>query len=301
MTRFALKLEYDGTGFVGWQRQDNGVSLQQLLEDAASRLAGEAVPSIVAGRTDAGVHALGQVAHIELARDITPASLLQALNFHLKPHGFVVCDAAIVDDAWNARFSARARHYRYDILNRAARPGLQVNRVWHVKHRLDDAAMQAGASLLLGRHDFSAFRAAACQAKSPWRTLDRLDVRRDGEVISIFASARSFLHHQVRNMVGTLKLVGEGRLAPQDMAAILAACDRRRAGPTAPAEGLFLTRVDYIPDPFAGGDGSTGLASGLASSRGADGAGLDGAGLDDDGADGAGPASSESPAASSAS
>lgn len=252
MPRYALKLEYDGTGFVGWQTQDNGTALQSLLEAAAGKLSDQRVASIVAGRTDAGVHAQAQVAHIDLNRDMAPAALVQALNFHLKPHRFVVRAAAVVDEGFNARFSARARHYRYVILNRAARPALAETRVWHVKHPLDVAAMARAAGHLLGKHDFSAFRAASCQAKSPLRTLDRLDVSRHGEEIHIIAEARSFLHHQVRNMAGTLKLVGEGRLPADALAAILASRDRSQAGPTAPAAGLTLTAVIYDPDPFAG-------------------------------------------------
>lgn len=250
MTRWALLLEYDGTGFVGWQYQDNGLSVQQVLEEAAARLAGRPVASICAGRTDAGVHAEGQVAHIDLERDIDAPSLASALNYHLKPHAVVVRQAAPVPPEFSARFSAAGRAYRYTILNRRARPALQLNRVWHVPAPLDADAMAAGAAQLLGRHDFSSFRAAACQAKSALRTLDRLDVTRQGETIIIIAEARSFLHHQVRNMVGTLRLVGDGRWPPGRMRQLLAACDRAQAGPTAPPGGLTLTGVRYGPDPF---------------------------------------------------
>jgi tRNA pseudouridine38-40 synthase len=250
MTRFALLLEYDGTGFVGWQRQAVGVSIQAVLEEAAAHLAGLPVAATVAGRTDAGVHALGQVAHIDLARDIAPEKLAQALNFHMKPHAVVVLRAAIVADDWNARFSAVRRSYRYVILDRPARPALELGRVWHVPHRLAAAAMHEAAQHLLGRHDFSSFRAASCQAKSPLRTLDRLDVVREGDRVVIRAAARSFLHHQVRNMVGTLKLVGDGHWPPARMASVLAAANRAAAGPTAPPEGLFLTEVDYPVSPF---------------------------------------------------
>jgi tRNA pseudouridine38-40 synthase len=252
MTRWALLIEYDGTGFVGWQVQNNGLSVQQLLEEAAARIAGAPVSSICAGRTDAGVHAEGQVAHIELTREMKAASLAEALNYHLKPHPVVVRQAAVVPPAFSARFSAVGRAYRYCILNRRARPALAVNRVWHVPPPLDAGAMAQGAAYLLGRHDFSSFRAAACQAKSPLRTLDRLSVERRGEIIEIVAEARSFLHHQVRNMVGTLRLVGEGKWPPERMAQTLAACDRRQAGPTAPPDGLTLTGVRYLPDPFGG-------------------------------------------------
>lgn len=250
MTRWGLLLEYDGAGYVGWQRQENGVSLQGLLEAAASRLAGGApVPSIVAGRTDAGVHASGQVAMLDLPDRYAADKVRDALNFHLKPHPLVVLRAVPVPEGWNPRFSATGRFYTYAILNRRARPGLD-RRVWHVPHPLDEAAMDDAARLLLGRHDFTSFRAAACQAKSPLRTLDRLEIRRVGDLLLVRAEARSFLHHQVRNMVGTLKLVGEGRWAPDRVAAALAARDRSAAGPTAPPDGLTLVEVRYPDDPF---------------------------------------------------
>ena len=249
MPRYALRLEYDGTGFVGWQRQDNGLSIPDVLEAAAARLAAP-VETIVAGRTDAGVHAEAQVVLLTLPREMTPYALREALNFHMKPHLVVVRNVAPAPDDWNARFSATGRVYRYCILNRAARPALLAGRAWHVHVPLDAAAMQAAANSLLGRHDFSSFRAAACQAKSPLRTLDRLQVTREGEEIAIVAEARSFLHHQVRNMVGTLKLVGEARWQIARVADVLAARDRTQAGPTAPAHGLTLVAVRYANDPF---------------------------------------------------
>ncbi len=251
MTRWALLLEYDGAPFVGWQRQGSGLSVQSVLEAAAAALAGGArVASVVAGRTDAGVHAEGQVAQLDLARALSPETLREALNFHLKPHPVAVLQAAPAPPGWNARFSAIGRRYRYRILNRRARPALLVRRVWHVPRPLDVAEMAAAAGTLLGRHDFTSFRAAACQANSALRTLDRLDVTRSGEIIEIAAEARSFLHHQVRNMVGTLKLVGDGRWRVEEVAACLAARDRARAGPTAPAAGLTLVAVRYPIDPF---------------------------------------------------
>lgn len=253
MANFALVLEYDGAHFVGWQRQGVGVSVQEILETAAARLNGGApVTSVAAGRTDAGVHAAAQIVGIALGSDFAPERLRAALNFHLKPHPVSVLAAAAAPPGWSARFSAIGRAYRYTILNRAARPALAAGRVWHVPQRLDAAAMQAAAKTLLGRHDFTSFRASACQAKTPLRTLDRLDVSRHGEEIVIVAEARSFLHHQVRNMVGTLKLVGEGRWRVEDVARALAARDRARAGPTAPAAGLCLTGVRYPAelDPF---------------------------------------------------
>jgi tRNA pseudouridine38-40 synthase len=253
MPRYALRLEYDGTGFVGWQRQDNGISIQQVLEGAAARLTGGApVACIVAGRTDAGVHARGQVANIDLPTYFPPATLREALNFHMKPYRVVVLDAAEVTPDWNARFAAIGRSYRYRILNRRARPALLAGQVWHVQKPLDAAAMHEAAQCLLGRHDFTSFRAAACQAKTPWRTVDRVDVTRDGEMVEIIAEARSFLHHMVRNFVGTLKLVGEGAWPVSRVAEVLAACDRSLAGPTAPSAGLCMTGVRYPVDPFTG-------------------------------------------------
>jgi tRNA pseudouridine38-40 synthase len=252
MTRFALLVEYDGAGFVGWQRQADGPSVQAVMETAAAHLADGPVAVTVAGRTDAGVHAIGQVAHLDLARAIDPGKLAQALNFHMKPHRVCVLRAAIVADDWNARFSAVQRGYRYVILNRRARPALAAGRAWHVPHTLDVAAMAAGARHLLGRHDFSSFRAASCQANSPWRTLDRLDVDRAADCVIVQAEARSFLHHQVRNMVGSLKLVGEGYWPPERMHTALAAGHRSAAGPTAPPEGLFLVEVKYAEAVFGG-------------------------------------------------
>jgi tRNA pseudouridine38-40 synthase len=251
MTVWALMLEYDGAPFVGWQRQDNGLSVQQVLETAASRLTGGAsVSAVVAGRTDAGVHAEAQVAQLSLPSPLTAERLRDALNYHMKPHPVAVLRAALAPQDWNARFSAIGRAYRYRILNRRARPALLAGRVWHVHVPLDAAAMQVAAQSLVGRHDFTSFRAAACQAKSPLRTLDRLEVTRDGDVISIVAEARSFLHHQVRNMVGTLKLVGDGHWAAHRVVAALAARDRAAGGPTAPADGLCLIGVRYPNDPF---------------------------------------------------
>lgn len=252
MTRWALRLEYDGTSFVGWQRQINGLSIQQVVEQAAAHLnAGQPVDSTVAGRTDAGVHAEGQVAHIDLPRDIRAKTIRDALNFHMKPHPIVVLDAVVVPDDWNARFSANRRAYRFRILNRPSRPALLTGRVWHVPAPLDATAMDVAAKRLLGRHDFTSFRAASCQAKSPIRTLDRLDVSQSGEIIEVVTEARSFLHHQVRNFVGTLKLVGEGRWSIGRVTAALEAKNRAAAGPTAPPEGLTLISVGYSQNPFS--------------------------------------------------
>jgi tRNA pseudouridine38-40 synthase len=251
MTRWALLLEYDGAPFVGWQRQDNGVSVQEVLERAASRLnAGRPISSIVAGRTDAGVHAEGQVAQIDLPDGHDARAVRDALNYHMKPHPIVVLRTAQAADDWSARFCANRRTYRFRILNRSSRPALLAGRVWHVPHRLDADAMHDAAQSLLGRHDFTSFRAASCQAKSPLRTLDRLDVTRVDDVVEVIAEARSFLHHQVRNFVGTLKLVGEGRWAIERVTAALQAKDRAAAGPTAPPDGLTLVGVGYPNSPF---------------------------------------------------
>jgi len=252
VTNWALQLEYNGTAFVGWQRQDSGLSLQEVLEKAATNLnKGAPVASIVAGRTDSGVHAEAQVAMIALPDGYQPRQVRDALNYHMKPHLLVVRQAAVAPAGWNPRFSAIHRAYRYRILNRRARPALLEGQVWHVAAPLDADAMHRAAQLLLGRHDFTSFRAAACQAKSPIRTLDRLDVVRDGDLITVSVEARSFLHHQVRNFVGTLRLVGDGSWPAERVAAVLAARDRSKAGPTAPAEGLALVRVTYPVDPFA--------------------------------------------------
>ena len=246
MPRYALRLEYDGAPFCGWQRQDGLLSIQSVLEEAAAHLNGGEVPLVTAaGRTDAGVHAEARVAHLDLATDLPPERVREALNFHTRPHPVAITGAAIVAPDWSARFSAIGRAYRYRILNRAARPALEWGRVWHVKKRLDAAAMHEAAQGLLGRHDFSAYRAASCQAKSPLRTLDRLDVTRLGDEIEIIAEARSFLHHQVRNMVGTLVEVGYGRRPASWPRSVLLGADRAKAGQTAPPEGLVLTGVKY--------------------------------------------------------
>jgi tRNA pseudouridine38-40 synthase len=250
VTRWAIKIEYDGTSFRGWQRQVTGPSVQSTVEEALARLDLKPVQATCAGRTDSGVHAAGQVAHADLDRPITPEKLTAALNYHLKPHPVAVLQCVEVPASFSARFSAIGRKYRYQILNRPGRPALLRDQVWHQPRPLDVAAMQEAANHLLGRHDFTSFRAAQCQAKSPLRTLARLEVIRTGDMIDIFAEARSFLHHQVRNMVGTIKLVGEGRMPPGELASILAARDRKVAGPTAPPDGLCLMSVVYPDDPF---------------------------------------------------
>ncbi len=252
MPRYKLTLEYDGTGLVGWQRQPAGVSVQASLEAAVTKFCSERVTVHGAGRTDAGVHALAQVAHLDLGRAHDPDTIRGALNHHLRPAPISVLLVEPVADNFDARRWAIGRVYRYRILNRRAPPMLDRMRVWHVAPPLDLAAMQAGARHLIGRHDFSTFRDSLCQAKSPVKTLDALDVSRVGEEIHIEARARSFLHHQVRNMAGTLKLVGLGQWSPDDVATALAAKDRRAGGPTAPAEGLYLVAVIYGAGQISG-------------------------------------------------
>ncbi|CAA7611555.1 tRNA pseudouridine synthase A [Candidatus Terasakiella magnetica] len=250
MPRYRLLIEYDGTPFVGWQRQGRGLSVQAAIEAALSKLCGEPVTLYAAGRTDARVHATGQVAHADLPKDYAADTVRDAVNFHLKPLPVAVLKAEVVDDRFHARFSAIGRAYLYRIVNRRAPLGLDQNRAWWVPSALDTEAMAAGARRLLGHHDFTTFRAADCQARTPMKTLDVLDVTRHGEEIRIRAAARSFLHHQVRNMVGTLKLVGLGKWSPDDVTRALEARTRAAGGPTAPSAGLFLTEVRY-PDPDA--------------------------------------------------
>ncbi|HEY7549636.1 MAG TPA: tRNA pseudouridine(38-40) synthase TruA [Hyphomicrobiaceae bacterium] len=250
MPRYRVTLEYDGTPFVGWQVQADGLSVQGRLAEAIRAFCGEPAMPRGAGRTDAGVHALGQVAHFDLAREWPLHTVRAALNFHLKPEPVVVLDCAVVPGSFDARFSATARHYRYRLLARPAHPAIDRDRVWWVPQPLDAAAMGAAAQALVGRHDFTTFRAAGCQSRSPVKTLDRLAVTAAGEEIAVEASARSFLHSQVRSMVGSLKLVGEGKWTAADLAAALAARDRAACGPVAPARGLYLVRVDY-PAPEA--------------------------------------------------
>lgn len=245
MPRYKLTIEYDGGPFVGWQRQKTDRSVQQAIEEAIAAFSQEQPVVKGAGRTDAGVHALGQVAHFDLVKDWPADTVRDALNAHLRPDPVAVVTAEQVPDDFDARFSARKRHYLYRIVDRRAPPALERGRVWNVPTPLDADAMHRAAQSLVGKHDFTTFRASECQAKSPVKTLDRLDVSRAGDEVTIRASARSFLHNQVRSMVGALKKVGEGKWPIVEVGAALAACDRSRSGPVAPAHGLYLVSVDY--------------------------------------------------------
>ena len=248
MPRYKLVIEYDGTCFAGWQHQRNSRSVQEAVEAAIARFSSEAVRVHCAGRTDAGVHATHQVVHLDLGRPWRPDTLRDATNAHLRPDPVAVVSATEVPATFHARLSAVRRHYRYVILNRRAPPALTRHHVWHVPRPLDLAVMQEAAQALVGRHDFTTFRAAECQAASPIRTLERLAVAGSGEAIHVEAAARSFLHHQVRAMVGTLALAGHGRWSADDVRAALEARRRSACGPTAPAAGLTLVGVDY-PGP----------------------------------------------------
>jgi tRNA pseudouridine38-40 synthase len=245
MPRYKLTIEYDGTPFVGWQVQDNGPSVQGVLAGAVAAFCGEHVRVQGAGRTDAGVHALGQAAHVDLTKDWPPDTVRDALNAHLRPHPIAVILAERVADDFDARFSAIKRHYRYRIVNRRADLALDQHRAWRVPRPLDAAAMHDAAQRLVGRHDFTTFRSTECQAKSPVKTLDRLDVTRDGDEVRVATMARSFLHNQVRSMVGSLVHVGEGKWSADDLAAALAARDRTACRQVAPPQGLYLVRVEY--------------------------------------------------------
>jgi tRNA pseudouridine38-40 synthase len=245
MPRYKIIIEYDGTPFAGWQWQDNAPSVQRAITEAIEAFSGEKAAVQGAGRTDAGVHALGQVAHFDLAKEHATDTVRDALNAHLRPHPVAVIAVEMAPEGFNARSSAVRRHYLYRIVNR--RPDLALDRLraWRVPRPLDVAAMHAAAQRLIGRHDFTTFRSTECQAKSPVKTLDRLDVAQSGSEIHIAAVARSFLHNQVRSMVGSLVPVGDGKWSADDLSRILQACDRAACGPVAPPEGLYLVRVDY--------------------------------------------------------
>lgn len=245
MPRFKIIVEYDGTPFVGWQRQAVGTSVQGAIEQAIENFSNERVTLRAAGRTDSGVHALGQVVHFDLSKVWDTHRVREAINFHLKPHPVAVLNCELTSDTFDARFSATKRHYLYRILTRRAPPVLQRDRVWWLPTPLDADAMADAALELVGHHDFTTFRATQCQAPSPMKTLERLNVTRNGDEIHFELSSRSFLHNQVRSMVGTLKLVGEGKWTRAGVAAALAARDRTACGTVAPASGLYLVKVDY--------------------------------------------------------
>lgn len=247
MPRYRLRIEYDGTPYVGWQRQDNGPSVQGAIEAAILSLTGETVSIRGAGRTDSGVHARGQVAHADLSRDWKEHTLRNALNAHLGMAGerVAILDAAEVPDDFDARFSAKKRHYLYRIISRKAPLALEAHRAWFVVKDLDHEAMHEAGQMLVGRHDFTTFRAAQCQANSPIRTIDRLEVTRSGDLIEMRVSAQSFLHNQIRSFAGTLKLVGEGKWTAEDVRTALEARDRKACGPVAPPDGLYFMAVDY--------------------------------------------------------
>jgi tRNA pseudouridine38-40 synthase len=245
MPRYKLIIEYDGAPFAGWQFQVDAVSVQGVIADAIAAFASERVAVAGAGRTDAGVHALGQVAHVDLAKDWDTDTVRDALNAHLRPHPIAILSAEQVTADFDARFSAKRRHYLYRIANRRPDLALERGRAWRVPRPLDAEAMHAAAQRLIGKHDFTTFRAAECQAKSPLKTLDRLDVGRVADEVHVTAVARSFLHSQVRSMVGSLVLVGDGKWSADDLGAALASRDRSACGPLAPPEGLYLVCVDY--------------------------------------------------------
>lgn len=245
MPRYKLIVEYDGAGLAGWQRQNDVPSVQQHLEEAIEKFAQERVTVFGAGRTDAGVHALGQVCHFDLSKEADSDTMREAVNFHLKPAAITVIEAAVAAPDFHARFSAKQRSYIYRILNRRARPALAAGRVWHVMEVLDITRMREGAKHLLGQHDFTSFRDAQCQAKSPIRSINHIQIEQEGEEIHVVVVAPSFLHHMVRTIVGTLRLVGNGKIAPEDVKRMLEAKDRTQAGPNAPAEGLYFLNVLY--------------------------------------------------------
>ena len=245
MTRWRLTIEYDGEPFFGWQRQADGPTVQQVLEEALHRMTGERASFTAAGRTDTGVHALAMPTHVDVTRSLTPHRLREGLNALVRPHPVSIIDVEEVADEWHARFSCLGRRYRYRILTRRAPPALDHGRVWHIPVPLNVAAMSEGAAHLIGRHDFTTFRSAQCQSDSPVKTLDRLDVVQAGEEIHVSAAARSFLHHQVRSMVGCLALVGRGQWSPDDMRKALEARDRAALGLNAPPHGLYFVEALY--------------------------------------------------------
>ncbi len=245
MPRFCITVEYDGRAFVGWQAQDNGISVQHTLEKAIMVFSGEGPRVYAAGRTDAGVHALAQVAHFDLEADYEEYKVMAALNSLVRPHSIAVVAIKKVDEEFHARFSAKGRSYIYRIVNRRGPLTIDQGLAWWIPAPIDSDAMHEAAQVLIGKHDFTTFRSVVCQAKSPLKTLDKLEVLREGDNINIHVSARSFLHNQVRIMVGTLRLIGEGKWDKDDLKTALEACDRTRGGQTAPPQGLYLSKVRY--------------------------------------------------------
>lgn len=245
MARYKFIIEYDGGPYNGWQTQSDGGAVQDALSRAIHRYCGEDAPMVAAGRTDAGVHALGQVVHVDIERGDAADKVRGAINFHLKPHPIAILEAEIVDDTFHARFDATKRHYLYRIVNRQAPLTLDQGRVWGVRAPLDAEAMHHAAQVLIGHYDFTTFRAMHCQANSPMRTMDEISVSRYGDEIEVICRAKSFLHNQVRSIVGSLKLVGEGKWRVRDLEDALSAADRARCGPVAPSDGLYLTHVSY--------------------------------------------------------
>jgi len=250
VTRYRFTVEYDGRPFMGWQRQMHGPSVQAAIETAIHAITGETVEVLAAGRTDAGVHASAMVAHADIAKSITPFRLMEAINARLVPQPVAILDIAVAP-GFHARFDCIGRRYRYRIINRRSPLTFEAGMAWRVPTALDVGAMHAAAQLLVGRHDFTTFRSSHCQANSPVRTLDRLDVVREGQCIDVFAEARSFLHHQVRSMVGCLKMVGAGQWQADDLVVALAARDRSALGLNAPPDGLFFVGAEY-PEPLSG-------------------------------------------------
>jgi len=245
MPRYKITIEYDGTKISGWQRQVNSSSVQQFIEDAIENFSQERVTIHGAGRTDSGVHALAQVAHFDLKKTFPPFVVLRAINYFLRPNRIVITDCVEIEESFHARFSAKKRHYRYMILNRKAESTLDSDRCWHVREELNIEKMQQAANNLIGDHDFTSFRAMRCQALSPLKTIDEIKIYKEEEKIIITIKAKSFLHHMVRNIVGTLVPIGLGKLAVEDMNRIIKAKNRKKAGATAPAHGLYFSKVEY--------------------------------------------------------
>ncbi len=245
MTRWRLTIEYDGGPFMGWQRQEHGPSVQQALEEALQKMTGESGQFIAAGRTDAGVHALAMSAHVDVMKSLTPHRLREGLNALVRPQPISVLEVEQVADDWHARFSCIGRRYLYRVLARRSPAALDARRVWHIAVPLDVEAMREGTKHLIGRHDFTTFRSAQCQSDSPVKTLDQLEVSQVGEEIHVKAAARSFLHHQVRSMVGCLAMVGRGQWRPDDMLSALEAKDRAALGFNAPPDGLYFVEAVY--------------------------------------------------------